>query len=87
MPAAIDRRGRGGRPWTRVRRQVLERDGYRCQIRNPAVCTTVATCVDHIRGLAEGGDPLAPRNLRASCDPCNQARNRRIPATDTSLDW
>lgn len=33
--------------------------------------------VDHIVGLAEGGDPTAYSNLRGLCAPCNQSRQRR----------
>jgi 5-methylcytosine-specific restriction endonuclease McrA len=51
------------------RRLVLERDGYRCQIRAPG-CTTIATTADHVRPLAAGGShDLA--NLRAACRHCN----------------
>lgn len=32
---------------------------------------------DHIIGLAEGGDPTDPANLRGLCAPCNMSRKRR----------
>lgn len=60
-------------PWQRVRRQVLERDGHRCQIRGRS-CTAVATEVDHIVPTSRGGAWFDPINLRASCSKCNNAR-------------
>jgi 5-methylcytosine-specific restriction endonuclease McrA len=68
------RRGRSGRPWQRVRKLVLERDAYRCQIGIKG-CTVTATVVDHIVPLAAGGEPLDPSNLRAACRSCNGSRH------------
>ena len=62
-----------GRPWRRVRLQVLERDGWRCTIGYPG-CTVQATCVDHIRPISAGGAQLDPGNLRSACRRCNAAR-------------
>lgn len=56
--------------WQQVRRIVLARDGYRCQIQGPR-CTGRATEADHIVALALGGARLDPANLRAACKPCN----------------
>lgn len=55
--------------WRRLRREILERDGYRCRVRLHGVCTTVATHVHHTHGLAVTGDD--PRYLVASCAACN----------------
>ena len=64
--------------WRAVRRRVLERDGKVCQIRLPG-CRGVATAVDHIVELDDGGAELDPGNLQAACVPCNTAkRNRRV---------
>ncbi len=49
---------------------VLERDGHRCQIHGHR-CTILATDVDHIVPLADGGAPYDPANLRAACKWCN----------------
>jgi len=38
--------------WRRTRLLVLQRDGYRCQIRGPK-CTGRATHVDHVLGRSE----------------------------------
>lgn len=83
-------------PWPLVRAEVLDRDGYRCQIKGPK-CKGTATCVDHIIPWAEGHDPYDKANLRAACQPCNQARvqarlaamaklNRQQPTTP-SRQW
>ena len=53
-----------------LRRYVLERDGWACQIRGPR-CLGYATEVDHIVARADGGDVYDPRNMRAACRPCN----------------
>lgn len=71
-------------PYPRVRKQVLERDGRVCQIRSPN-CTVRATQVDHIVPLAEGGPQFDPANLRAACQSCNNARNRK--SAPPSRDW
>ena len=83
-------------PWPKVRLAVLERDGWVCQIRNPALCTKAATQVDHIVSPLDGGAWWDHGNLRASCQPCNGSRcskdrarrNRReqpAPTTDAEL--
>jgi 5-methylcytosine-specific restriction endonuclease McrA len=57
------------RAWRRVRAAVLVRDGHRCQLRLPEVCTGRATHVHHTLGRAVTGDD--PAHLVASCGPCN----------------
>jgi 5-methylcytosine-specific restriction endonuclease McrA len=52
---------------------VLKRDEYRCKIRGRR-CTGVATEVDHIVQLIDGGAPLEESNLRAACRRCNRGR-------------
>lgn len=59
--------------WRRVRLVVLERDAWRCKIKGPR-CTGVATEVDHIVQLIDGGALLDPDNLRAACRRCNRGR-------------
>ncbi|MBW5800075.1 HNH endonuclease [Halomonas elongata] len=66
-------RGRGGRPWRRLRRQVLERDQYLCQRCRRAGQAAEASEVDHIVPTAEGG-PTAGHNLEALCSPCHKAK-------------
>lgn len=76
--------------WRKVRQEVLERDGYRCQIRT-RVCTVAATEVDHIIPLEHGGAVLDPINLRAACRPCNRFRvdkdRWRSGRTSITLVW
>lgn len=55
--------------WPKVRRYVLDRDGWTCQL-----CGGSANAVDHIVSLVDGGHPFDPLNLRAICRPCNSRR-------------
>ena len=57
--------------WWRVRWAVLERDGHRCQLREPDLCVGIAAEVDHIGSRADH----RPENLRAACRPCHQHRS------------
>ena len=54
--------------WRRVRRQVLERDGYVCQVRLDG-CTSHATHVHHVGAREVTGDD--PAYLVATCQWCN----------------
>jgi len=66
--------------WRAVRREILARDGYVCQIRLPG-CTTVATTVDHRVELGDGGALYDPENLQGACASCNSAkRNTAVAA-------
>lgn len=62
--------------WRRLRKAILERDGYLCQLRLPG-CTVTATTVDHIIPRARGGAPLDPTNLQAACRRCNAGKGAR----------
>jgi 5-methylcytosine-specific restriction endonuclease McrA len=62
------------RRWTYLRRAVLIRDAYKCQIGGPR-CRVVANAVDHIVEVWEGGDEWDPANLRAACVSCNSAKH------------
>ncbi|MHA6626900.1 HNH endonuclease [Pseudonocardia sichuanensis] len=61
--------GGSTRAHRRARAHVLERDGYRCQLRIPGICTTVATQAHHTLGKAVTGDE--PAHMVASCQACN----------------
>ena len=67
--------------WQRIRRQILERDGYVCRINGPK-CTYIATDCDHIVPMSQGGAAYDNRNLRASCAPCNLGRVDRTRVVD-----
>lgn len=66
-----DKRTLAGRPWRRLREQILKRDTYLCQACLAAGRIREATEVDHVRPLARGGDDT-PANLRAICARCHQ---------------
>ncbi|WP_312715495.1 HNH endonuclease [Corynebacterium flavescens] len=57
-----------------LRRRVMRRDQGQCQKRGPR-CTLVATEVDHIVSVAEGGtDDL--NNLEAICSACHAPKTQ-----------
>jgi 5-methylcytosine-specific restriction endonuclease McrA len=69
--------------WQRLRKAVLVRDGYVCQIQGPH-CTLAATTCDHI--LPTSTHPhlfWAEENLRAACRKCNLGAGSRIAAANT----
>ena len=57
------------RVWRRVRRLVLDRDGWRCRS-----CGRAGRLqVDHIKPLSAGGEPYDLENLQALCAfPCHR---------------
>ena len=74
------------RLWARVRRRVLERDGYRCR-----ACGGAGRLeADHIRPLRWGGDPWALDNLQCLCRGCHilkTARENRREPTPAEAAW
>ena len=66
-------KGRGGRPWRRLRDQVMQRDKYLCQHCLAGGRYTEAQEVDHIVPLADGGTDAAT-NLQALCAPCHRKK-------------
>jgi 5-methylcytosine-specific restriction endonuclease McrA len=72
------------RAWPVVRRQVLNRDGGKCQIRLDG-CTDIATDCDHIVAVSDGGAPFALHNLRAACHRCNAAVANKKRAARATL--
>ncbi|MCK5921100.1 MAG: HNH endonuclease [Methylococcales bacterium] len=62
--------------WKRVRKKVLRRDNYLCQ-----VCRReVATQVDHVTPafrLGSAREELDPGNLQAICAPCHKIKSMR----------
>lgn len=86
-------RGRSGRPWRRVRAQVLAASTL-CWICGHGGSETV----DHVISLSNGGDPLDPANLRPAhgvrgCKTCgrkcNQEKGAKTmpPAPRASRAW
>ena len=74
-------KGRGGRPWRRLRDTVMKRDGYLCQPCKRANRLSEAKEIDHIVGLAEGGTDHID-NLQAICIPCHRAKTLGIVADE-----
>ena len=74
---------------------VLQRDGFRCRIRDTK-CQEHATNVDHIIPPKDGGAFFDAANLRAACEWCNKSRggregarivNRRRSGYPPELRW
>jgi 5-methylcytosine-specific restriction protein A len=74
------------RRWRKIRRQVLDRDRWKCQIRGPR-CRGTATTVDHIVPWRDGGAIYDPRNLRAACRECNFGHRQPKDERRSSRSW
>jgi 5-methylcytosine-specific restriction endonuclease McrA len=74
--SALQGRGTTER-WRKLRRRVLERDGYSC-----AYCGARANSVDHVvpRSAWPDGEPGVDdlANLVACCTPCNSRKGARV---------
>lgn len=90
--------GRGGRPWRRLRDQIMERDGGLCQCEacRARLLPRVAHEVDHIDNTRDASGRLNdhPSNLRAVNRHCHaektqaeaqSARGRRTGSTSPKL--
>ena len=74
-------------PWPKIREQVLNRDGHRCQMKdNGSTCLEPATDVDHIIPPNEGGAPFDPDNCRAACARHNRGRGQGRMAAMAKLN-
>lgn len=56
-----------------IRKQVFERDGYRCQ----HCGGWIDLCVDHIYPESKGG-PTCIENLQTLCRPCNSKKSDKV---------
>jgi 5-methylcytosine-specific restriction endonuclease McrA len=78
------RRDRFPSNWARIRQQILERDGHRCQwVDQLGQCGQIATDVDHIRPVSQGGTD-APQNLTSLC---RWHHNRKSSAEGNAARW
>ena len=78
QPASTESRygkGRGGRPWRRLRNEILRRDGFVCIPCKTQGRIKLATEVDHIVPMFEGGSD-AKANLQAICTECHKAKTQ-----------
>lgn len=64
-----------GRAWQELRRAILARDRGLCQACKLAGRVTLASEVDHVQALADGGAD-APENLQSLCPPCHLTKTR-----------
>ena len=62
-----------GADWQRLRKEILERDGYQCQPCRRRGLVTAADQVDHIKPKARGGND-DPRNLQSICTKCHRTK-------------
>ena len=64
--------------WQTIRKRILARDGFQCQLRGEH-CTHTATEVDHITA----GDNHNPANLQSVCAPCHadKTKSEHVAAT------
>ena len=80
------------RRWRRIRRLVLDRDGWRCQV----LVDDAGNVVESPRPATPPAGPDDPTWLRAACPPHNLSRgdaatdarpDRRQPAGPTRWEW
>lgn len=65
----------------RLRRQVAERDGFRCAYCRSPELVGVPMAIDHVIPLAAGG-ATALDNLALACYRCNEFKGARVSASD-----
>ena len=65
-----------GWQWKKLRRAILERDGYVCQPCLDKMRITPASEVDHIIPKAKGGTD-DPDNLQAICEICHREKTAK----------
>lgn len=75
-PGGSDTRWRNFRAWF-LQLELPEAQRPPCAIEGPK-CTVVATQVDHIELLANGGAKYDPGNCRPACEPCNTGRRVQV---------
>ncbi|MDI3835105.1 HNH endonuclease [Pseudomonas aeruginosa] len=72
--------GRGGRPWRRKRDLILKRDGYMCQCSECKGVKRIATEVDHIIPLSQGGTDDDSNLMAIAGHPCHARKTARESA-------
>lgn len=80
LPAVIRHRGqvrRGPKAVALTRRNLLARDGHRCQYCGVVFVPRELT-IDHVFPRSRGG-PSSWENLVTACAPCNRAKGDRTP--------
>jgi len=59
-----------------LRKQIMERDNYTCQICGKYMPDEVGLQIDHIIPVVKGGKTI-PSNLRVLCDKCNRKKGAK----------
>jgi 5-methylcytosine-specific restriction protein A len=73
-----------GRPWRRLRDQILERDNYLCQEHYRQGKLVAAAEVDHIVAVTAGGND-DESNLEAICTECHKVKTQADSARGRGL--
>lgn len=60
-----------------LRRKIMERDDYTCQICGKRMPDLVGLQIDHIVPVSKGGKTI-PSNLQVLCSVCNQSKSNKM---------
>ena len=69
-------KGRGGRPWRRLREKIRSRANGLCEQHNAEGLCVIGSFCDHIINTANGGDD-SESNLQWLCKPCHDAKTAK----------
>ncbi len=67
-----------------LRREIIERDNYTCQICGKYMPDEVGLHIDHIVPIAKGGKTVKS-NLQVLCSKCNGKKSSRIPSVPNDV--
>jgi 5-methylcytosine-specific restriction endonuclease McrA len=73
------------REWRLLRKEVLTRDSWECQIRG-RMCAGIADRVDHVLPRSKGGSNSL-ENLVAACCRCNSSKKDSLTAPIVTVNW
>lgn len=62
-----------GAAWRKLRKRILERDNWLCQVCMSTGQVSQASAVDHIKPKSKGGTD-DERNLQSICETCHKAK-------------
>ncbi|MBQ4167275.1 MAG: HNH endonuclease [Clostridia bacterium] len=64
-----------------LRKEIIERDNYTCQICGKYMPDEVGLHIDHIVPIAKGGKTVKS-NLQGLCSKCNGKKSSKTPSVD-----